>query len=255
MQIYLYDNTFEGLLTAIFEVYEYKQKDVKIIPKLIYQPDILAQTKEVFTDETKAQRVWKGLQKKLSKEALENFYKCYLSELSEREEIMLNFARRVFSTDENIEQDFGNDAVLKVAQIGRKLFREKHRFEAFVRFQKTADGIFYASVEPDFNVLPLIATHFTRRYADQEWIIYDLKRKYGLWYNKQTVQQIEIDFSTQVSDNKAVEMYDEKEELYQLLWKDYFRSTNIPARKNMKLHLQHVPVRYWKYLTEKQPKF
>ncbi|MEO6759204.1 MAG: DUF4130 domain-containing protein, partial [Saprospiraceae bacterium] len=25
----------------------------------------------------------------------------------------------------------------------------------------------------------------------------------------------------------------------------------IPERRNLKLHLQHVPKRYWKYLTEK----
>ena len=33
--------------------------------------------------------------------------------------------------------------------------------------------------------------------------------------------------------------------------KNYFKSTNIVARKNTKLHTQHVPKRYWKYLTEK----
>jgi hypothetical protein len=63
MEIYLYDNSFEGLLTAIFEAYEYKLKDVRIISKQVYQPDILSKSKEVITDETKAQRVWKGLQK------------------------------------------------------------------------------------------------------------------------------------------------------------------------------------------------
>ncbi|MGY0039832.1 DUF4130 domain-containing protein [Pedobacter sp. NJ-S-72] len=45
----------------------------------------------------------------------------------------------------------------------------------------------------------------------------------------------------------------EKEGFYAVLWKDYFKSTNIAARKNTKLHIQHVPKRYWKYLTEKQP--
>jgi hypothetical protein len=28
--------------------------------------------------------------------------------------------------------------------------------------------------------------------------------------------------------------------------------TNIKERKNDKLHVQHVPKRYWKYLTEKK---
>ena len=44
---------------------------------------------------------------------------------------------------------------------------------------------------------------------------------------------------------------DAQEALYDQLWKDYFKSTNIVERRNIKLHLQHVPKRYWKYLTEK----
>ncbi|RZK18389.1 MAG: DUF4130 domain-containing protein, partial [Pedobacter sp.] len=125
--------------------------------------------------------------------------------------------------------------------------------EAFIRFQKTGDGMFYASIDPDFNVLPLISNHFKNRYADQEWIIYDLKRKYGLHYNLKTVEEITIDFTSTVNQKTPASIFmDEKEELYSLLWKDYFKSANIVARKNTKLHVKHVPKRYWKYLTEKQ---
>ncbi|KAA9213958.1 DUF4130 domain-containing protein, partial [Acinetobacter baumannii] len=34
-------------------------------------------------------------------------------------------------------------------------------------------------------------------------------------------------------------------------WKDYFNSVNISARKNIKLHIQYVPKRYWRYMNEK----
>ncbi|MES2689093.1 MAG: DUF4130 domain-containing protein, partial [Bacteroidota bacterium] len=49
---------------------------------------------------------------------------------------------------------------------------------------------------------------------------------------------------------KAISV-DEHEEWYRQLWAGYFKHTNIPSRKNIKLHLQHVPKRYWKYLPEK----
>ena len=125
--------------------------------------------------------------------------------------------------------------------------------EAFIRFQQNADGIFYCGIDPDFNVLPLIATHFRNRYADQQWIIYDLKRNYGLFYDLSKVEEIKIDFNQrQKTTGIANAIVSEKEGLYALLWKDYFKSTNIQARKNTKLHVQHVPKRYWKYLTEKQ---
>jgi probable DNA metabolism protein len=43
--------------------------------------------------------------------------------------------------------------VLTVQQTSRKVHREKHRMEAFVRFQLTKDQLYFAIVQPDFNVL------------------------------------------------------------------------------------------------------
>ena len=99
----------------------------------------------------------------------------------------------------------------------------------------------------------MIIRHFKNRYADQLWIIYDTKRKYGIHYDGAVCSEITIDCSTSGSSvNEAETQLDEQEELYQKLWHSYFQSINIEARKNTKLHLQHVPRRYWKYLTEKQ---
>jgi probable DNA metabolism protein len=125
--------------------------------------------------------------------------------------------------------------------------------EAFVRFQLTQDKLYYAICQPDYNVLPLIQKHFKERYADQRWLIYDSRRKYGIYYNLATVETVKISFSAHTSNGKHLtEILDEKEELYQQLWQQYFGSVNIEARKNMKLHIQHMPKRYWKHLPEKQ---
>ncbi|MGV3599896.1 MAG: TIGR03915 family putative DNA repair protein, partial [Dyadobacter fermentans] len=150
--------------------------------------------------------------------------------------------------------NFAHPDVLAVSQTAQKVHREKHRMEAFVRFQKTGDGIYYAHIEPDFDVLPLLSEHFQNRYADQRWIIYDLKRKYGLYYDLEKTEEIELDEAPQMSILNALpsNLLDPKEELFTLLWQDYFKSTNIKARKNMRLHVRHVPRRYWKYLSEKQ---
>jgi probable DNA metabolism protein len=45
----------------------------------------------------------------------------------------------------------------------------------------------------------------------------------------------------------------ENEVQYQRLWKRYFKAITIRERINPKLHRQHLPRRYWKYLTEKDP--
>ena len=127
--------------------------------------------------------------------------------------------------------------------------------EAFVRFQLTKDNLYYATVQPDYNVLPLICDHFEKRYADQQWIIYDVQRRYGIYYDLKTTEVVEINFHDQTYHGKNVQaIIAEEETLYQLLWQKYFESVNIAARKNLKLHIQHMPRRYWRFLTEKKIK-
>jgi len=43
----------------------------------------------------------------------------------------------------------------------------------------------------------------------------------------------------------------EDEKQYQKLWKEYFKSITIRERLNPKLHRQHMPPRFWKYMPEK----
>ncbi len=252
MTILEYDGTFEGLLTVVFEVYEHKLGLVKVCREGITQQVFFDDKRSIASNAAKANRVLKGLTQRLSAGGVQRLYAAHLSEILGEEDNLLGFIRYAFSSSEAVESDYGNKYVNRVSEVIKMVRREKHRMEAFVRFQKMADGIFYASVEPDFNVLPLILPHFKKRYADQRWIIYDLKRAYGIYYDLNEVEFVQLDFASGTQYNKTIiSSYSEDEMLYQALWKDYFKHVNIPARKNTKLHLQHIPKRYWKHLTEK----
>ena len=111
--------------------------------------------------------------------------------------------------------------------------------------------MYFAKIEPDFNVLPLIRKHFKERYADQKWMIFDLKRHYGIFYDLKEVHFFTPDSSQLQNFRNSEQFHHEEEKKYQTLWQRYFVKTGIPERKNMKLNIQWVPKRYWKYLTEK----
>ncbi|MFZ0597129.1 MAG: DUF4130 domain-containing protein, partial [Flavobacterium sp.] len=85
-------------------------------------------------------------------------------------------------------------------------------------------------------------------------LIYDTKRKYGIYYDLENVTTIELQFNAESNSSKFLaEICDEQEEFFQNLWRCFFKNVNIESRKNMKLHIQHMPKRYWKNLTEKIP--
>jgi len=165
---------------------------------------------------------------------------------------MLHYIRYALSSSENVERDFSNRHILEIEKTVKKVNREKHRMDAFVRFRLTTDGIYFATIAPDFNVLPLNATHFKKRYADQNWLIYDLKRKYGIYYDLKNVKTVQLEISEAINTQKEAPNFFTLEEIqFQKLWGNYFKNSNIASRKNMRLHIKHIPKRYWKYLTEK----
>lgn len=251
MTTLLYDASFDGLFTAIFEVFEYRYKDVEIVSReRFHQENIFAEIHEVVTQTDKSERVLKKLEQSLGKKGIHKLLKVFLSEDPELEKIILSAIKgSVKNPQENILENYADSDIMKISKICKSVDRESHRMTAFVRFEKMQDGIFFAKVDPDFNVLPLIRKHFSDRYQDQKWMIYDLKRNYGIFYDLETSDffypEEELDL------RNYQEKFHNQEKDYQTLWQRYFTKTNITERKNLKLHIQHVPKRYWKYLTEK----
>jgi probable DNA metabolism protein len=251
MTTLLYDGSFDGLFTAIFEVFEYRYKDVEIASKeSFHQENIFAEIHEVITQNNKAERVLNKLEQNIGKQGIHQLLKIYLSEETDLEHLILSAVRQsIKNQTENILQNYADNDILKISKICKSVDRERHRMTAFVRFEKMKDDVFFAKIDPDFNVLPLILKHFRDRYQDQKWMIYDLKRNYGILYDLENCDFFYPDEKLDL--HQYQQKFHDEETQYQTLWQRYFTKTNIVERKNLKLHIQHVPRRYWKYLTEK----
>ena len=258
MVIFEYDKSFEGLLTAVFDAYSRKCFPDMLLEEGDVRPLFYNELVLVCTDEEKAGRVWRGLEKKLSKLALTTLTWCWLSELPQIDMLLLRYIRKAIDAPRSIEVNFGDPDVLEVSKVWKKVNWERLRIIQFLRFQKAADGMYFAAIEPEMNALPLTLEHFQDRFADQRWVIYDMKRNSGYYYDLNTVLRISF------ADNERMElthlvtgMLDESlmhkdEKMFQELWKTYYKSITIKERLNLRKHKQDMPVRYWKYLTEKQ---
>ena len=253
MLYFLYDNTFDGLLTCVFDAFNRKEFPENILAENKQLP-LFTETFRVITDDDKSDRVLKALRKKISKAALDMLFISYLSELEGIEIRIFDYIRKAMLAGKSIETNFADQDVLELSKIYKKVRREEERIRQFVRFQKTADGLFFAVMDPEYNVLPLTARFFKTRYADQQWIIYDVRRNYGLYYDLKTVETVNFEELPVVSGTGQLssDKLDEYETAFQILWKDYLKAITIRERLNLKLQRQHMPKRFWKYLTEKQ---
>lgn len=253
MLAFIYDKTFEGLLCCIFDAYNRKTFPNKLLGEGDILPMFTEDTHIVITEEAKVSRVWQAVENKLSKLASNMIYYAWLSEIEDSDELIFRYIKKNIDSKKSIETNFGDPDVLQMQQVARKTSHEVQYLKQFVRFQKAADDIFFAPVSPQHNALPLAIGHFQDRFADQKWVIYDIKRKYGYYYDMKTVEEITLDDDTHLLSGKLDEaLMAEDEKLFQDLWKGYFKAMTIKERINLKLQRQHMPKRFWKLLTEKQ---
>ena len=259
MTVYVFDHTLDGLLTAVFDSFFLHQQPEFLLAEGEQLPLFADEPHHVVTDSEKAERVWKGLEKHLSKDGLRMITVSWLSEERALNQPLFNFICKVFRREpfDSYERNASDPDVLEVRNTCRRVLHEQLRMKQFIRFQKAKDGTYLAVVSPDHNVLPLIIDHFQDRFNDQPWLIYDAKRHYGYYYDG-AAAPIHITFEDEaavpfnLSNGKLdAEVLSENDQIFQQLWRTYFKAICIKERLNPRKQLSDMPRRYWKYMTEK----
>jgi len=222
----------------------------------LWQPGFFETPERTITDTAKSERVWNGILKRSNKQVTRMIYLAFASELPGVEMTMYSYLEKIFAdTTGTYHKNLLDEHSFELYQISRKVSFEIHRFQGFVRFQETSDGLFFAAIEPDHDIVSLLAPHFARRYGSQSWVIYDRRRDKGVFYEKREIHEITLtdqQFDA-ITGDILHHVKAEDEELYKRLWKAYYKAINIPERKNTRLMLRLLPRRYWKYLPEKAP--
>jgi probable DNA metabolism protein len=250
---YQYDGTFPGFLSAVFEVWDRKRFPARIIPPE-KAPGLFEETIEVPTVNERSDRVWHGIERAGGKRLCQRFIHVFLSRENGVEDLMLFILQQLFDRKKNVTNDLSIEEVLQFTQLERKVLREVHRLYMFLRFEQAADGTWFAPVAPKYDILPMTLNHFKSRFADQAWLIYDTGRRYGFFYNKKSVEEVSIEqpvFDLKTG-NLPTEVQSADEQQWQDLWRSYFKNIAIEERTNPRLQKQFMPVRFWKYLTEKK---
>ena len=238
---YLYDGGLAGFFCCVHESVYCHEIPALIQEEMQAQPSLFEQ-KRIETDHEKAEKVKRSVGEKLSPRALELVQTVFLSCLEEKEVKLLRFLLLAYREGPKALRMLGHSDVNPVLKAEQHLLGERHLLLGFIRFADY-DGVLAATITPKNFVLPFLATHFTSRFPEEDFIIFDKTHKAALLYqNKQQkiVPLEDIDFPEE----------DEMEERYQALWKQFYKTIAIEARYNPKCRMTHMPKRYWENMTE-----
>ena len=249
------DGTFAGLLAAYAEAF--RRGALPSSVGLIGEPSsgaLFGETVRIETEAAVAERVERGLER-IVPGLVGRLRRAVLSERPGIEVAALRLADAVRVDGAAAAEDWTFEPARTVAQWAGRVGREAHRMEAFVRFERHDDGedAWVAVARPEYHVLPLLGGHFETRFPTLAWRIVDDRRGLALVHTpaggrapdapaSRIVPAVTLGLGEPTDDEAG----------YQRMWRAYFQAVTIPERRNLALHLRHVPRRYWPYLTEKQ---
>ena len=93
--ILLYDDTFDGLLSSIFDVYRLKLEDFDINTTKNFKEKLFQPTLNVLTNKAKSNRIKIGLKRKTGQNLLPYLHQLFLKK-SDKEEVIFQLIHRVF---------------------------------------------------------------------------------------------------------------------------------------------------------------
>ena len=239
----LFDGSIEGFLSVIYSNYYDKRLYDYVYEDNVYQQQLDADYLYVPTDLSHSVRVMEAVGKRISPEAQSNLCHCCLASDEDRFTSLLHYIRLGFKAGSSVDNYLQNRHVLKVQQLVRYVRHEAHLLTGFCRFKETKSGVFYASVSPVNNTLPILAEHFRERFMNQPWVIHDTARGIAAIYDCS-------DYVIESVPTGANVDYSNDEALFQELWKTFFNTIAIKERKNKKLQRNLIPLHFRKHVTE-----
>ena len=238
---YIYDGSFDGFLSVIYDCYYYKTPEC-IERDDSYNLNMFYEDEFIISDTVKSNKVSKAIVEKISKDTLIHVYQSFLSELQGIELKLLKYIQLGFRLGNKVNDYLTNEIVNEIQKYSRKVESEAHRFLGLVRFQEF-NSILYAAIEPTYNISELIANHFKARLSNEKWVIHDYRRKIGIVYENNECILRDLKF-------EKLDSHEEEELFYQNLWKIFHKSVSIKERSNERLQMQNMPKKYWNNLIE-----
>lgn len=239
--VYRYDGTSDGMLTCIFEAFACKESPAAILSPEQAQASLF-ETRIIQSDAGKAARVLAGLRKTAGSEAADLVQLSHLTCLPDSELHALAFTRLAMKTGRPACSMLADQRVNVLNKAVRCLQIEAHHFCGFVRFTET-DGTLASLIEPKNNVLPLISEHFSDRYPEERFIIYDRGRRLALMHIPGENRIVPLD-ELKMPAVSASELD------IQNLWCRFHQTIAIDGRLNRRLQQNLMPLRFRPNMTE-----
>ena len=239
-KIYLYDESIEGFLSVVLECIQKKEIPKDITTENQYIENLFDIPILLETNIKQSNYLTNSLYE-ISDWTVYRIHTGFLSGNKNKEMILFKYIVQILKYKNKLNFMRNKETIINIEKLCKQVTNEIHRLKGFLRFELIADKFLYAEIEPDHNVIEFLAKHFKERLPQENWLIYDKKRGIAAAYKEKEIRYSYIEH---------IEFHRNKEDIYQELWKKYFKTIAIKERKNKRCQLNFMPKRYWKNMIE-----
>lgn len=250
MTVFVHDGTVPGFLCAAAELLNERLSGGSGADSAVRGPAAAAELFEdrrlVPRDEVRARRLWERLSARVGAEAAGLLIEAFLSDLPGADGAAAAMAVRLWREGARALDDLAEPDAALLERASKRARGEAHRFLGLVRFAELRDGAWYARIDPDCDVLPLIADHFADRFPAMRWIIHDGRRGTAVLHEGGPAWAAAEGFELSPGGIP----YSETEIGLRGAWRKYFDAVAIANRENPRLQASFLPKKHWKNLPE-----
>ncbi len=238
--LYLFDGSKNGFLSTLPKAFQDEEAIVTSKPTQLR----LGQGQVcVETDIHIAERV-KNRLLSFDRDCIRDLDILLRSGMEDNEQLAFRYFAKLAQIKRPIGKRLADPDVFRAVECMRKVSHEIHKLNGFIRFMETQSGALYAPFSPDNDICDLLAPHFRARLPQFPFVLHDVGRKKACVYDGERLFVAPLE--------KAEVLLTADETGWQALWKGYYAAVNIPSRERLRQMRGYMPVRYWKYLPEKQ---
>ena len=225
MDVYLCDNSIEGIFSAIYKAWEAgtSHTDVRCAD-VVSNYSLFENYINIRTDLILSDKVANTIKLKLSNDIYEMIFTVAQSIADNKASVIYHCLQRMFKYGTSVLHNINDEYIFQFNKIYKKAANEAHFYIEILRFNENANGFLTARIEPDNNIIYMIIDHFNDRLHCENFLIYDVRRNIAYF-----------------SDN---------ENDIQNLWIRFYNTIAIKERVNYKCQINMLPLKYRKYLPE-----
>lgn len=252
-----HDGSWQGFLCAVAEAFNLAglQGSLPGIAGPEEHAGLFDECRQTATDPARAEALLNRVRRKAGNDALNTCFQAFCANTPGREDALARILLRLHREGKQVLDDLGDADANLVFRAARRAGAQAHLVTGLVRFAELADGCWYAPIEPECDVLPLVAGHFASRFADMNFVIHDRRRGTALLHrpvsgNEKKSWIIVAGFALEGQGDLPLS---DAEKSARSGWSRYFDAVAIAERRNPRLQKSHMPMKYWRYLPEMEP--